>query len=455
MEKNVKNVTVTLANHANFQVIGNKTQSVSFSTTGDKLVYFRLKASTMENVGKISVEATSGEEKAAESLEISIRNPNPYVSNSFIEIVEAGKTYSGKLELIGIKGTNTGGVEISSVPPLNLSTRLDYLLQYPHGCLEQTTSAAFPQLYLKDVANTTAAINARSEKNVKAALARLPDFQTSEGGFGYWRGEGYVNSWTTNYAGHFMLEAERMGYALPVGMKSRWLNYSLSAARKWSIEKGNALEQAYRLYVLTLAKNPERAAMNRLYEQREKISTQACWLLAGAFALDGKTSIANTIIKDIGKTKNESYSPYNSYSFGSTERDDAIILCVLNALNDKKQGLMLVKKISDVLNSNRWLSTQSTAWCLMAVSKYIDQNVKDNSMMKFNYAIGDNKNSVSTHKPVTEEKLKLAAQTGSVPIKFTNEGQNPLYVRFFTRGLADKGKEVEKSDNISIKLSIF
>ncbi|MCL2131172.1 MAG: MG2 domain-containing protein [Lentimicrobiaceae bacterium] len=450
MEKNVKNVTVTLNEHANFKVIGSKTQSVSFSATGEKMVYFRLKASEVENVGKIKVTAVSGNENASESLEISIRNPNPYSSHSFIEVVEAGKTYSGSLNLIGIKGTNTGGIEVSSVPPLNLSVRLDYLLRYPHGCLEQTISAAFPQLYLKDVANTTAEINARSEKNVKAALAQLQKFQLSDGGFGYWQGERYANIWASSYVGHFLIEAERMGYALPVGMKNKWINYSLSAARS---NRNSAFEQAYRLYVLALAKKPERAAMNRLYEQRENISTQACWLLAGAFALDGKTNIANTIIKDIGKTKKEAYSAYNSISFGSTERDDAIILSVLTAINDKKQGFLMVKKISDVLNSNVWLSTQSTAWCLMAVSQYIDKN-KDNSPMSFNYTVGNNKNSLSTHKSVSEEKLNLASlPSTSLPIKFTNEGKSTLYVRFFTRGLAAIGKEEEKSENLSIRIT--
>jgi len=453
MENNIKNVTVTLNEHANFKVVGNKTQSVSFNATGEKMVYFRLKASDMENVGKIKVTASSGNDSASESLEISIRNPNPYSSHSFIEIVEAGKTFSGNFNLIGIKGSNSGGVEVSSVPPLNLSSRLDYLLQYPHGCLEQTTSAAFPQLYLKDVANTNTAINARSEKNVKAALTRLQNFQVADGGFSYWQGERYVNSWTTNYVGHFLIEAERMGYALPVGMKNKWLSYSQSVANKWTINMGNSLDQAYRLYVLALAKKPERGAMNRLYEQREKISTQSCWLLAGAFALDGKSNIANAIIKDIGNTKKETYNAYNSSSFGSDERDDAIILSVLNALNDKKQGFPVLKKISDVLNSNKWLSTQSTAWCLMAVSQYVDKN-NDNSPMSFSYTVGSNKNSVSTHKPVTEEKLNFASLGATtVPIKFTNEGKSTLYVRFFTRGLAAAGKEEERSENISISVT--
>ena len=101
----------------------------------------------------------------------------------------------------------------------------------------------------------------------------------------------------------------------------------------------------------------------------------------------------------------------------------------------------------------KYLSTQSTAWCLMAVSQYVDKN-KDNASMSYSYSVGNNKNSGKTHKPVCEESLNLATlAAGNVPVKFTNEGTNTLYVRFFTRGLAAIGKEEEKSENISISVT--
>jgi uncharacterized protein YfaS (alpha-2-macroglobulin family) len=342
-------------------------------------------------------------------------------------------------------------VEVSSVPPLNLSNRLEYLLSYPHGCLEQTTSAAFPQLYLKEVANTTTAINARSEQNVKAAISRLLLFQKPEGGFSYWSGERWINSWTTTYAGHFLLEAERMGYAVPAGIKKSWLNYQTNAAKRWSFDKSDVSEQAYRLYVLALAKEPERRAMNQLFEQRANISKQSCWLLAGAFALDGKANIAKTIIADLDKNNMETYTGYNSRTFGSSERDDAVVLSVLTALNDKKQGFLLVKKISETLNTNRWLSTQTTAWCLLAISKYVEKH-NENAQMDFSYAIGDDKKAVSTIKSVAEETLNVTQKTGSLPVSFSNAGKNTLYVRFFTRGKAEKGNEIEKSEGVTMRI---
>ena len=65
---------------------------------------------------------------------------------------------------------------------MDFSKRMDYLLRYPHGCVEQTTSAAFPQLFLADVLDITFEKKKEIEKNVKAAIKRLGDFQTPNGG---------------------------------------------------------------------------------------------------------------------------------------------------------------------------------------------------------------------------------------------------------------------------------
>jgi uncharacterized protein YfaS (alpha-2-macroglobulin family) len=248
------------------------------------------------------------------------------------------------------------------------------------------------------------------------------------------------------------LEAVRLGYALPVGMKKNMVAYLTRTAKNWSFDKSDAVEQAYRLYVLALAKEPERRAMNQLFEQRANISKQACWFLTGTFALDGKTSIARTIITNIEKSDAETYTSYNSRTFGSSERDDAVVLSVLNALNDKKQGFLLVKKISDILNTNKWLSTQSTAWCLMSISKYVEQH-HENSQMAFSYVIGDDKNKISTIKSMMEETLNVAQKVGSLPITFNNDGKNTLYVRFFNRGKAEKGNEIEKAEGVFMRIA--
>ena len=116
---------------------------------------------------------------------------------------------------IGMKNTNKAFVEVSSFPPLNLESRLQYLVQYPHGCVEQTTSSVFPQLYLSRFMELSVSRKAEIETNIKAGILRLSTFQTPDGGLAYWPGSRQGDEWGSNYAGHFMLKAKDLGYNLP------------------------------------------------------------------------------------------------------------------------------------------------------------------------------------------------------------------------------------------------
>jgi alpha-2-macroglobulin len=69
--------------------------------------------------------------------------------------------------------------------------------------------------------------------NVEAGLRRLKLFQLPNGGFSYWPGEGSLSEWGSVYAGHFLVEADRAGYALPTGLKAKWLGYMRTASRDW------------------------------------------------------------------------------------------------------------------------------------------------------------------------------------------------------------------------------
>ena len=165
---------------------------------------------------------------------------------------------------------------------------MEYLIHYPHGCLEQTTSGVFPQLYLPALIKLTQNQRLQVENNMRAGIARLRSMQHPSGGFAYWPGVWstdpaleWRNDWGTTYAGHFMLEAEKAGYALPGDMKAAWVRFQKERAQRWTSRRYEwpgekdavAIEaaryaQAYRLFTLALAGQPEIGAMNRLRESR-------------------------------------------------------------------------------------------------------------------------------------------------------------------------------------------
>ena len=74
-------------------------------------------------------------------------------------------------------------LEITSIPALNLEQRLNDLICYPHGCAEQITSTAFPQLMLNRIMDLSEAQKVTAELHVKDVISRLRNYQTSNGGF--------------------------------------------------------------------------------------------------------------------------------------------------------------------------------------------------------------------------------------------------------------------------------
>jgi uncharacterized protein YfaS (alpha-2-macroglobulin family) len=57
---------------------------------------------------------------------------------------------------------------MSSIPAINLESRLQYLIQYPHGCVEQIISSVFPQLVLNQLTELSNQQKAQVDMNSKA-----------------------------------------------------------------------------------------------------------------------------------------------------------------------------------------------------------------------------------------------------------------------------------------------
>lgn len=448
MDKTVKQVEVSLQQADGFEIEGSAKQRLTFTSEGDQLVYFRLKAKSKIGVGKVKILATTTGDQAQETIEIDVRDPNPRSSTSISDMMAKGGTLNTQLKLAGRVGTNNATLEVSTMPPINLAQRLGYLLSYPHGCLEQTSSIAFPQLFLSLVADTDERTNKRSQENVKAAITKLRKFRTSNGAFSYWPGERYVSFWANTFAGHFIVEADRLGYSVPVDMKNGWLEAEGKYAREWSTSSNNDISnQAYRLYVLALAGVPEMGAMNRLREET-KNTWLGQWMLAGAYSLSGRNDIAKKMIDQL-QMEQIGTAPDRYYTYGSSERDMAVVLSVLHSMGESAKAFPLVMKLSEALNSTRWLGTQTTAWSLMSLAHYAEKSGKS---MSFTYNIAGVEGKATSTKAVKEIPIEVGDKAGDISVRVVNTGSDQLYVRVTSEGIPEKGEEVARAENISVKV---
>ena len=129
------------------------------------------------------MEASGNGEKAAYEVEIDVINPNPLTASVQDVVLQPNSSQTINLETFGISGSNTAQIEFSSLPQMDFNGRMQYLIRYPHGCVEQTTSAAFPQLYLSDIFDLTYDKKKAVQGNIQNAINRLASYQLPNGGF--------------------------------------------------------------------------------------------------------------------------------------------------------------------------------------------------------------------------------------------------------------------------------
>lgn len=453
MDKAIDRVKVTVETNE-FFTLTSKEKEIQFSKIGDQQVYFDLKVSEKIGVGKVKVTVSGNGEKATHKIEIGVRLPNPEISKTISAVIEAGKSWSTDYSPIGIKGTNKGAVEVSSIPPLNLEKRLGYLIRYPHGCIEQTTSAAFPQLYLSELMELPSDRKNEIQKNVTKALDQLRSFQLGSGGFAYWPGNMEVSSWGTSYAGHFMIEAKLKGYLLPTGLYTDWIRYQTRTANSWAPDyspnrstwqiKAQELEQAYRLYTLALAGKPAMGAMNRLKEQNN-LQESTKWRLAAAYALANKKEVAKAMIASLSTLGEANQT---SYTYGSQTRDQAMILESLQLIGDKIKGKQVMDRVAAELSSESWMSTQTTAYSLLAIAKFVAAE-GDSQNMEYELVVNGEDKSFDTDKFI--EQTKLPMKKGKVEIK--NEGNRTLFVQLNLSGVPLNGVNVDSDSRLNMEVN--
>ena len=444
MENKVKNVTVKIKQDQAFTIDGDATQTISFIQPDEKMVYFDLNVSDFIGIGKVIVEASGNGEKASFEIPIDVVNPNPMTSTVQDLVLNPQESQTIDLQTFGITGSNSAQVEFSTLPPMNFNGRMKYLIRYPHGCVEQTTSAAFPQLFLADIFDLDGNRKSQIQHHLENAIQRLGGYQLPKGGFSYWPGQGRVNDWGTSFAGHFLLEAEKKGYVLPIGFRSSWVGYQQQIAKQWRSGSGNSdLAQAYRLYTLALSGNADVASMNRLRETNG-LSNESKYRLAATYALIGQKRVAEQLLSNT--TLDFDNYKYNYYTYGSESRNRAMALETLVLMQDKVKAQEMAVTIAKRLSEKRWMSTQSTAYSLLAMSKFAE--MVGGKGIKARISSNGVSMDVNTNKTLANRELKIKEGMNSFTI--SNTEQNTLNISIVNNGILPIGEEKEFQRNLKV-----
>ncbi|HET9278793.1 MAG TPA: alpha-2-macroglobulin family protein, partial [Flavitalea sp.] len=444
------------------QVIGDKQQSISLNPNSENRAEFRLVASPTINVGKITVEVNGMGEKFVEETEISVRPSAPLQVLTGSGVITNAATQKIAIPTSDfIPNSSDYHLVVSRSPALELGKQLRYLLQYPYGCTEQTISAAFPQLYYSDLAEQMqlkANAGSGANENVLEAIRKIKLRQLYNGAITLWDGEGTEHWWSSIYAAHFLIEAQKAGFEVDRSLLDGLLGYlNNRLKRKETIlyyynqkqqKKIAPKEVAYSLYVLALAGKSNVSVMNYYKANPAILSLDSRYLVSASYAIAGDRARYRDLLP--ASFTGEVSDPQTGGSLYSDIRDEAISL---NALIDvdpaNPQIPVMAKHVADKLKQRTWFNTQECSFSFLALGKLAKAANKAT-------VTGDIRvNGRSVAKAGNNSIRLTAKQLGGTNIEIITTGSGRLYYYWQSEGISASGDYKEEDSYIKVRRKFY
>ncbi len=436
--------------------------TITIGPSKEVQVLFEVEASQSIGASKVIVEAQALGETFVNTTDISVRPASPLQKRSGSGVIIAGNSIKLPVDNKGFIASSTDGKLIISKNPLvQYSNSLDYLVRYPYGCIEQTVSSAFPQIYFGDLVNTLFKNqNAQSDaiRNVQYALDRIKLMQLYNGGLTYWPEGGSETWWGSVYAAHFALEAKKAGFEVDESFLKLLLKYLKKKLEKkelityyYNYDKRKQIapkEAIYSLYVLTLAGEKPISLLNYYRSRTDQISLDCQYMLAAAYALTGNMDRAREVLPPAFEGEKSNTS--SGGSFYSYIRDEALALNVLLEIDPQNSQVgIMAKHISDALKNSRYLNTQERTFSFLAMGKIA--RMASASNIKGSVKIGG-----KTVQNFDNTDLHIPLKTiGNKSIELLTEGSGQLYYYWETEGITSDGSYLEEDNYLKVRRRYF
>jgi alpha-2-macroglobulin len=442
------------------QVVGAATQTISLNPDSENRAVFQLVAAPTIAVGKINIEVNAMGEKFTDETEIGVRPASPLQVETGSGTINGGSSQRISISTGNfIPGSSSSQLVVSRSPALELGAQLRYLVQYPYGCTEQTISAAFPQLYYDDLAEQMKGGRTASPANynISEALRKIKLRQLYNGAITLWDGEGTEHWWSSVYAAHFLLEAQKAGFDADKNVIDGLLNYLNAKLKNRETityyynqkeqKKIAPKEVAYSLYVLAMAGKANVPVMNYYKANPQLLSLDAKYLLSVAYAIAGDRTRFREMLPT--SFSGEVSVAQAGGSFYSDIRDEAIALnALIDADPNNAQIGVMSRHVADKLKQRTWYSTQECAFSFLALGKI---------------ARAANKASVTAE---IRSNGKVIASVGDKPVKLTDKqlggnieittkGQGRLYYFWQSEGISTSGDYKQEDSYIKVRRKFF
>jgi uncharacterized protein YfaS (alpha-2-macroglobulin family) len=470
--KQVATVTAKLSLTGPLLADSLSSQKLTIQPGRESRAIFRISAKQAIGAGTITVTANGLGETFTEKTDITVRPAASLQKTTLSGAVAGGKSQTLQLAGNFLPGTAKASVTLSRSPVAQYGRELSYLLGYPHGCIEQTISKAFPQLYFADLAkqlstNTYFVRAGESDMNpttnVRQAVQTVESQQAPNGGFTMWpgmaavAGKSNVDEWASAYAVHFLAEAQEAGYEVRPSVLSSAIDFLTTYTNSPATENAVTYDETggrtihkvasrtsiYGLYALAVAGKPNRSAMNyykdaALRQNASLLTPDSRYLLASTFFRVGDTRSFSTLLPK--KFVDNTTGRQTGGSYASPVRNLALVLdALVDSDGDNLQIPTLARQLSGALKQTSYLNTQEAAFAFLALGKLARQTA--NSTATATLTSGGK--SLGT---MNDALLNLKRVPTNAPLNLSAMGSGNVYYFAQSEGIPSSGK-IAKEDN--------
>ena len=227
------------------------------------IVYFTAEATDAFGLAPITVRVSAGRIRLVRQAALQVQPATPLVREVRRVRIEPDASFKLDASAADALWAGSGSVQVSlsNKPPIDVRSAVQGLLMYPYGCLEQTTSSAYPLVFIDEAGALAYGLKplSREERASRLDLAfgRLAAMQQAPGGFGLWSSGGPYEAWLSAYVTGFLQDARDAGFAVPPELHKR-----ATAALLEQLRRAPALQ-------LRVPKQPSRDALGNLSDYRE------------------------------------------------------------------------------------------------------------------------------------------------------------------------------------------
>lgn len=450
------------------KIVGKSEKSVAIKNGGSGIVVFQAQADRAIGAATVRVIAKAGKLESQAKADVPFLPAGPK-SRKVQQIELTSGTLNVKPYLAGwVPTSEQSTFWVTSNPYGEAFDHLKYLVHYPYGCIEQTTSSTRPLVFVGDLLHNvdpSLVADAKIEDMVMHGVNRVFSMQTPEGGFAYWPGGTEPTYWGTAYATHMLLDAQKAGFPVSQDRLNDaldWIEGELTNKFEAGVNpsgysyywKGS---EPYLQFVLAVAGRGRKARLQRLIQQMPADAhgedAEHLYMLQAALYMSGDHRYEKQLRKpDVSALTAQRR---NSWTFYSDRRRRGFVLSTYTDLFGADEGgEKLANLVAEGLKAHQssWYTTQELVWSVTGLGKRVQKGAKE-----FDATLVANGKKVEPAGAKREQNkdkswaIARASEYKSMKVDVKAKGKGKLFLIVGSEGVRQNADYRVGGDGLSIK----